>query len=226
MLYFLVYNDNTHNNYLDKLLESVKIYGKEFEIIIFNKTDIDPDFYTANASILNCSRGGGYWLWKPYIIYETLKKINDNDIVFYIDSKYYFIKEFTNIILDYMKNNDLIVWKNKPNQPIYKMNILCKMDVIQKYNMYDTIINKNADDCWAGALVVKKTENSIKYIKEWLDMCCIYEDITDTPSKLENNDDFYEHRHDQSLLSIVLHKYNIDMLFFENSFLQNVRCSF
>ena len=152
--------------------------------------------------------------------------MNDNDIVFYIDSKYYFIKEFTNIILDYMKNNDLIVWKNKPNEPIYPMNILCKMDVIQKYNMYDTIINKNAIDCWGGALVVKKTENSMKYIKEWLDMCCIYEDITDTPSKLQNYSGFYEHRHDQTLLSIILYKYNIDMLFFDKSFLQNARSPF
>jgi hypothetical protein len=37
MLYFLVYNDNTHNYYLDKLLQSVKIYGEEFNIIIFEK---------------------------------------------------------------------------------------------------------------------------------------------------------------------------------------------
>ena len=34
MLYFLVYNDNNHNNYLSKLLDSVKKYGKEFEIVI------------------------------------------------------------------------------------------------------------------------------------------------------------------------------------------------
>jgi len=41
MLYFFVYNDNTHNYYLSKLLESVEIYGKEFQIIIFDKKDID-----------------------------------------------------------------------------------------------------------------------------------------------------------------------------------------
>ena len=36
MLYFLVYDDNTHNCYLEKLLQSVKIYGEEFNIIVLH----------------------------------------------------------------------------------------------------------------------------------------------------------------------------------------------
>jgi len=223
MLYFLVYNDNTHNNHIDRLLESVKIYGKEFEIIIFNKSDIDKDFIVKNENILNCSRGGGYWLWKPYIINETLKKIKEYDIIFYVDSKYFFTEEFTNLYSDYMKVNDLLIWKNKPNENVWYMKNWCKMDVILKYNMYDKIFNKNAEDCWAGALIIKKNTNTIKYIQEWLDMCCIYEDITDSPSKIQNSNIFNEHRHDQSLLSIVLHKNNIKTLFFEKKYLQNVR---
>ncbi len=226
MLYFLVYNDNTHNNYLEKLLQSVKIYGKEFNIIIFEKKDIDNDFIEKNKSILHCSRGGGYWLWKPYIIHETLKKINDDDILFYIDSKYYFIEHFADLYVDYMKNNDLLVWKNKPNEPIWFMKNWCKMHVIDKYTMFDKVFIEHAEDCWAGALIIKKNDRTIKYIQEWLDMCCIYEDISDTQSKIKNNDLFIEHRHDQSLLSIILHKYNIPMQFFEKKYLQNVRCRF
>ena len=226
MLYFLVYNDNTHNQYLHELLQSVKIYGKQFEIIVFDKKDIDNAFIEKNKYILNCSRGGGYWLWKPYIINETLKKINDNDILFYLDSKYYFIEDFTNLYSEYMKNNDLLVWKNKPNGQVWYMKNWCKMDVINKYNMFDKIFNENAEDCWGGALVLKKNKNTIKYIQEWLDMSCIYEDITDTQSKMGNSDIFCEHRHDQSLLSIILYKYNIQMHFFENKYLQNVRYPF
>ena len=57
-------------------------------------------------------------------------------------------------------------------------------------------------------------------------MCCIYEDITDSESKIENSNLFREHRHDQSLLSIIIHKYNIQMQFFEKKYLQNVRSPF
>jgi hypothetical protein len=205
------------------LLESVKKYGKDFEIIVFNKNDMDDDFILNNKNILELDRGGGYWLWKPYIINETLKKINENDIVFYLDSKYYFMEDFTELYLNYMENNDLLVWKNKPNNPIWHMKNWCKMDVILKYDMFKKIFDENAEECWGGALVIKKNENTIKYMKEWLDMCCIYEDITDAPSKVENSGLFCEHRHDQTLLSIILYKYNIPMQFFEKKYLQNVR---
>ena len=74
-----------------------------------------------------------------------------------------------------------------------------------------------------GALVIRKTDNTLKYIDEWLNMCCIYENITDSPSIEPNDAQFNEHRHDQSLLSIILHKYNITLQFFERRYLQNVR---
>lgn len=223
MKYFLVYNDNTHSNFLSDLVESVKKYGRDFEIIVFNKNDMDEEFVLNNKNILDLDRGGGYWLWKPYIINETLKKINENDIVFYLDSKYYFMEDFTELYSNYMENNDLLVWKNKPNNPIWHMKNWCKMDVILKYDMLKKIFEENAEECWGGALVIKKNERTIKYMEEWLDMCCIYEDITDAESKKKNSGLFCEHRHDQTLLSIILYKYNIPMQFFEKKYLQNVR---
>jgi hypothetical protein len=226
MFYFLVYNDNTHNVYLNKLIQSVKLHGAEFEVIVFDKSSIENEFIEKNQAILSCRRGGGYWLWKSYIINKILKQINENDILFYLDSKYYFIENFSNLYLDYMKNNDLLVWKNKPNEPTWYMKNWCKMDVINKYNMFDKVFNENAEDCWGGAIIIKKNKNTVKYMKEWLEMCCNYENITDSPSKAKNNALFREHRHDQSLLSIVLHKYNIEMQFFEKKYLQNIRVPF
>jgi hypothetical protein len=66
MFYFLVYNDNTHTNYLRQLIRSVEKYGSEFKIIIFNKRNIDSEFVEKNKHILNCKRGGGL------LVMETL----------------------------------------------------------------------------------------------------------------------------------------------------------
>ena len=225
MYYFLIYNDGKEifQKHIEKLKESIIEYGKQYKIIIFNKEDIDPLFALKNQDILNSKRGGGYWLWKPYIIHETLQKINNNDILFYTDNRYFFVEEFDNLYTNHLKENDIVVWKNKPNCPFHLMKLWCKMDVILKYDRYDEIFKNDLQDCWAGAIVVKKTDKSTSIIEEWLNMCCIPENITDSPSVNKNHIVFREHRHDQSLLSIVLHKHNIPKHVFPKKYLQNVR---
>jgi hypothetical protein len=221
--YFLVYNDNTHVEHLAKLILSVKQYS-DFEIIIYDKNCIDENFKNKNAKILNHPRGGGYWLWKPYIITDILNKIEDGDYLFYLDSKYYFTEDFTKLYEDKVENSDVIVWANKPNEETYYMKNWCKMDVILKHDMYHLAFNENVNDCSASAIFIKKTDFSMQVMNEWLDRCCNYEDITDTES-INKNDPFYycEHRHDQSLLSITLYKNNIKQHWFEKKYLQNVR---
>jgi hypothetical protein len=223
MLFFIVYNDGSHNEQIIRLLESVKKYGKEFEIIVFNKSDIDPEFCIKYHSILSQPRGGGYWLWKPYLINKVLNLINENDIIFYLDSEYYFTEDFTNLYIDHLLNNDILIWKNKPNDLIYYMKNWCKMDVIKKYKIYDKVFKENIEDCWAGAMIIRKTNITLKYMKEWLEMCCIFEDITDSSSIEKNDQQYKEHRHDQSLLSIIVNKYNIKTQYFSKKYLQNAR---
>ena len=57
-------------------------------------------------------------------------------------------------------------------------------------------------------------------------MCCNYEDVTDSRSKSKDSDLFKEHRYDQALLSIVLHKHKYELKYMKNDFLQNVRVPF
>lgn len=221
-LYFLVYDDGTHTEYLDCLIASVKEFGKQFEIIVFNKNEIDAEFRQKNENTLSCSRGGGYWLWKPYIINETLKKIKTDDILFYLDSKYYFVEPFENLYKEYMKNKDILIWKNKPNEAVYLMKNWCKMDVVIKYDMCKTVFYDDAVQCWAGAMILKKNARTMRYIKTWLDMCT-YENISDSPSVLPNLPLYQEHRHDQSLLGIVILQNNIELSFFECKYLKSTR---
>ena len=219
MLYFLVYNDNTRAQYIIKLLNSVKMHGKDFNIIIFNKSDIDPEFANNNKKILDLKKCE---LWKPYIINNTLNKINNDDILFYIDSEYNFIEDFTNLFFDYLKTNDCLLFKNKPNGTVQYMKNWCKMDVIRKYNIKDDVFNRNMELCWSGCIILKKNNNSVKYINEWLNISCNYENISDSPSKSQSDSEFIEHGHAESLLSIIVHKYDIPMNFFENKYLQNL----
>ena len=221
--YLLIYDDGTNNytNNINNLVNSAKKYDKNLDIIIFHKKDIDNEFMTANEHILNQERGGGYWLWKPYIINETLKKLEENDILFYIDSSYYFTEYFAKLYTNLL-DDDLVIWRNKPNEPSYYLKNWCKMDIIHKYNIYNDVFENNMEICWAGAMMMRKTQKIQNMMQEWLNICCC-NDITDYPSTIENSTEFYDHRHDQSLLSIVLLKYKIQLHTFEKRYLQNIR---
>ena len=222
MYYFLVYHDNTHTEHLQRLLNSVQHFGKEFEIIIYPKTEMDPVFVEKNKNILTLPRGGGYWLWKPYMIHSIVQLLKEGDVLFYLDSKYYFTEYFMDWVKSLLDSQDMVVFKNKPNEQVYYMKEWCKMDVLDKFGMKEKAFEQNAIDVWAGCILLRKTPITESWINEWLEMCT-YENITDSPSIFPNEPCFRDHRHDQSLLSILIHKYEIAIPYFEKRYLQNVR---
>jgi hypothetical protein len=221
MFYFLVYHDNTHTTDLQKLLDSVVQYGKDFNVIIYPKSEMEPEFVEKNKDILTLPRGGGYWLWKPYIIHSIMTNMEEGDILFYLDAKYYFTEDFTEWTKELLQN-ELVVFKNKPNEPVYFMKEWCKMDVIEQYDMKKKVFEEDAEDAWGGCILLRKTQFTYSFVKEWLEMCS-FKNITDSPSVSKNSHLFREHRHDQSLLSILIHKYGIKMPYFERRYLQNSR---
>jgi hypothetical protein len=221
---YLIYNDDNYTKQNEKLINSIKAYSS-FKPIIFDKKQIDTDFKNKYQHILSQNRGGGYWLWKPYIIYHTLKNLKDNDILIYSDSNYYFTEEFEELYKDHLKKSDIVVWHNKPNEETNLMMTYCKPEVVYEYKIEDLVYNKSCIECWAGFIVIKKTDYSLKLIKEWLEMCCTKDHITDN---IDVDTDYYsyyfkDHRHDQSLLSILLYKHNIETYSFPKKYLQNVR---
>ena len=214
--YFLVYDDETGRYDLQGLIESVQKYSS-FQIIVFKKSEIDPSFVQAHQHILSLPRGGGYWLWKPYIIHKTLERIEKGSFLFYMDSSYMFKKPFDDLVA-YVDRNDVVVWKNKPNEPVYPMKEWCKMDVMNAYN-----VDGEMEVCWAGTMLLKNTTYSKYLVKKWIDMCCNADHLTDSPSRSPNSPAFIEHRHDQSLLTIALSQFMVPLHFLDASFLHNNR---
>jgi hypothetical protein len=229
--YFLVYDDETKWFALQRnnLLNSVKKFS-DFETISFKKSEIDKDFLEKNKHIFQIPVGDGAWLWKPYIIDKTLEKLNDGDLLFYMDANYYFLEEFENLYKKLIEERDILIWKNKPNEQEYSLWHLCHKHVLEKYGMLEKLYgNDEAKEPWAGTMLIKKTNFSTNLIKEWLDMSQIKKDLWgDEESFKVQNREYTEtrrpmHRPNQALLGILLYKYNIPIEHMEKKYLQNVR---
>ena len=213
--YFLVYDDETGRYNFNRLVESVKKVS-DFAVVIFKKSTMESEFVEKHKEVLSLPRGGGYWLWKPYIISKMLQTIEEGSILFYMDSLYSFQTSFDDW-LKLVDKKDMVVWKNKPKEPVYNMYGWCKMDVVDAFSLPDFEI------CWAGAILCKNTLYSRKIVEEWLRLCCNPHFLTDSPSILPNKNVYVEHRHDQALLSVALYHFSVPLYDMDSANLLNHR---
>lgn len=169
--------------------------------------DIDKNFYNKNQKILDFRRGAGYWLWKPYFILKTLEENADfGDYIFYCDSGAYFLNSIAFLIKE-MNNS--------------KVDVMCfELSHLEKnWTKRDCFILLDAEDKkythspqrYSSFHLVKKSNFSLKLYKEFLRYSQDPRMITDEPNILgkPNFDGFREHRHDQSIFSILSKKYDL-----------------
>ena len=170
-------------------------------MIAFRKEHIDTEFYEQHKKILDQPRLAGYALWKPYIILEALKMISENDILFYIDSGAYLTGSVQPII-DILNKPDtnMVLFENHHTDRCWT-----KRDTYEIMG----VDNKHRDEMQleSGFIMLKKCQLTLDFMQRWLEYCCVERAITDMPSQLQEFDDFVDHRHDQSILTLLYKKY-------------------
>jgi len=174
----------------------------------------DKQFWQTHSEfILKNNRGFGYWIWKPYIIKKTLETLSDGDILLYLDAgceidineKQYLFELVQKLDVN---NNKLIIG----TYGCGFVNNWCKMDLILKLDAEQQYLNTPQHQAGANLYIINHITR--EFINEWYEICCDYHMIDDSLSKNDtflNNelDSFIEHRHDQSVFSLLSKKYNI-----------------
>jgi len=211
--HLIVFGTENYSNSIDSLIKSSNNYFDEYHI--FGKSDIDEEFYKKNKSILDQNRGAGYWLWKPYFIYKVLKKINNKDIVFYVDAGNMFLTDPTFLYEKLKDNNGIILFDNRDgmtNGESAQNFISCKKDsfVLMNCDTDEFIFGKHLN---ASYQIYQKNNNSLLFIDEYLNYCQNINILTDLPNQYGSNyPGYYDHRHDQSVLSLLSIKHKITPL--------------
>lgn len=202
MKYLINYADEKFQEAQKLNTNSAKRFCNFDKIIEYGPDDIDKHFFEKNKDILTLKRGNGLWLWKPYIIKKTLDKINYGDIVFYCDSGACFFRK-CDVVFNILQNQDIWVtvlplierqWTKKTTFEIMQLDI-------KKYGKMNQV---------SGTFIaLKKSDFSIRFVDEWLSYCENYECISPSENRSYELREFIEHREDQSILSLLVKKYNI-----------------
>ncbi len=199
-LYLISYADGPdvfHKN--QKILAYSALRKGVSHFFNYKKYMIDPEFLENHKETFAQKSGAGYWLWKPWIIQDALKKIPENAYVFYCDSGF-LVKGDVRPILSLLKKNDmvLVAYTNKKMFGTLGQNV--KKEALIKMHC-------NEEKCqdsfmiWAGMLFMKNTPATRSFIQKWLAYC-------EDPDLLwpQGKDSKSHHHYDQALLSVTYYK--------------------
>jgi hypothetical protein len=209
MKYAINYSDNIYK--LAQAYNTKTAYkrGKVDKVIEFSPNDISEEFKQANsfAFIENNPRIGKFGLWRPHIICETMKIMENGDYLIYSDSGAYY-KRKVQFLIDFMekKELELLLFENE-----FLERMMTKRDVFT-YLELDMPAVTDSKQRISTFFLVKKTKRTILFFNEYLQLALEVPFLfTDEENKLgkENYADFIDHRHNQSVLSVLSKKYNI-----------------
>ncbi len=81
--YFVSYGDINYTESLNRIGSEAESLGLFDEVRLYSDSSLPEPFkgYTQRYK-----RGGGYWMWKPWVIHDMLERMDEGDIVVYADA--------------------------------------------------------------------------------------------------------------------------------------------
>jgi hypothetical protein len=217
----------SHDNYIDagkRIIKQAKSTDIFTKLILYTLDDLknDNNFWSKHHKfITENKRGCGYWIWKPYLIKKNMENMNNGDILLYIDCGCEIDKKEKDYLLqciNKVKTDKIIgtiartnIFGNKIFGTKIKIEIekhWNKRDLIEKLNMNNANY-LNSPQREGTTILFLVCDETRALINEWYELCCDYHNIDDTPSIIPNYPNFKEHRHDQSIFSLLTKKYNL-----------------
>jgi hypothetical protein len=185
--------------------KETKLFDKT---LLFTDIDLRKDdlfWKTHGAFVKSNPKGYGYWIWKPYLILKLLEKMYEGDVLVYADSGCEIHVQNTSLLEDVVRKTkkDFIVGSTIATERNWT-----KKDLLLHMNMM-TIDAMFSPQRQGTALSILKNERTTNLVKEWYEIASHYPFLDDSPGLHKNFHFFMEHRHDQSIFSLLTKKHNL-----------------
>jgi len=216
---FTSFGNEKFTNSINRIKNEAESFNIFDNIVIYNDENLKnnfPEFWSSHGNFINNNnnRGYGYWIWKSFIVLKTLESMNENDILVYADAGCELNNNGVNRLKDYfeiVKNSNYGVLSFELTYPEKEWT---KMDLFNELDM-NTYEHLNSIQLMATSFILKKCDHTMKLVSEWYKYSSIYHLIDDSESNVKNDDMFCEHRHDQSIFSLIRKKYGTEIMFNE-----------
>lgn len=171
--------------------------GLADEVIVFREADVAPWF--AAYPELRGGRGYGWWSWKPWCVLEAMRRSRPGDVVVYCDAAVAFVAPLT-AHADAVRHA-LLFRLGGWQRADYRNRCWTKRDTFAMMECADDE-HRDAVQLNAAVQVYRHTPEAVAFVERYRSWCTRRE-VIDDARVLENYAGFVDHRHDQSILSLL-----------------------
>lgn len=205
-VWFLTFAEGRFASRRPKIRARAETFAKFDQILVKGFQDLDTKFKEKYEKWLRSNvKGFGYWIWKPYFILETLKKMAEGDILFYMDGGCTLNQSAMPRFKEYLQ----LVRKNAMGILGFDLGLpereWTKNDTAQTIGATDEMMESG--QILSGIIFFRKCPASVALVKDWLHFCTV-DNLRYSVDSPEANEiqGFKEHRHDQSIFSLLFKK--------------------
>ena len=229
MKYFLSFGNDRFKKSRSRIQKEAEATGL-FDCTLIETEEIcnEEPFKSVCEKYKTCGRGFYWYMWKPYIIFKILKCLKNGDILFYCDAGMK-IYDSPNIIEKFKNLFELVQDKNKcptgiatfitTGPPAQRKEYMYNMvHVFDHFSVGNDESITHTQQVQAGVHTILKCDKSIKIIEEWFELTKTNPEffIGDKRfckfDKTVQFEGFRDHRHDQSVWSILCKLNNVNIL--------------
>lgn len=224
--FLCAFGDNAIKKSFKRFAQQANALDVYDEVCLWSTEDLDEDFKRKfKKRLIPYTRGFGFWVWKPQIILQTLRLMNDGDLLQYTDIGCHLNPHGKKRLLDYFD----IVSKSKfgilafrAQVTPYNLNIQelyypeyewTKGDLFDYFGVRNNKKYTHTMQFGSGIIFIRKNQETVRFFEEFLNVYLTDFDLaSDKASVSDNLDGFIAHREDQSIFSLLCKKYNVEEL--------------
>ena len=228
--YFISYGDDRPMA-VERIKKQAESFNTFSTIDVYSNNNIyDDEFKEKYKYVLNQRRGGGYWLWKYYLINKKMKEIKEGEYIIYADAGCQLNPKGIGRYKEYLKMlNDSefgmisfpIEWNEeaepKPNNGCTEKCWTTK-EIFQYFNIGLDSDIACSNQYAGGILIMQKCKHSLKILEEYGKVMAFDQKLITDYYNTNQASYFKENRHDQSLWSIIRKKYDSIVIDRDESF--------
>jgi glycosyltransferase involved in cell wall biosynthesis len=177
------------------LRHSALTFGGFDGAFVYAESDLVEVKKRLPPGLVEKTRGYMLWSWKPYVILDAVRRVEDGDVVVYCDAAMIFTGSVRDRYMDLLARDDVLLFENRGR----RNRDWCKRDCFVEMDCDETPFH-DATQVNAAVQMYRKTYRSENFLEEYAAHCS-NERAMDDIYRIPNYDGFVDHRHDQSVLT-------------------------